>query len=195
MGRLSEVTVLFADARGFTELIHQRGPEEITPYIDEFFRRCSNIMVNYDGIIDHFRGDAVLGFFNVPIKRDDHVARAIAAATEIQQAVPEINLKRGQENLLKVGIGITTGWGLTTTVGSNTCTDYTVMGDVANIASRLQGLASPGEILVSDAVYEAVQGAFPDAHKRELELKGISHPVVAYTLTQVAGTGTYRADL
>ena len=183
MGRLSEVTVLSADTRGFTALIHERGPEEITPFIDEFFRRCSNIVVSHDGIIDNFRGDAVLGFFNVPIRRDDHVARAIAAASEIQQAVPEINVRRGEEDLLKVGIGITTGMALTTTVGSDECKDYTVMGDVANIASRLQGLAGPGEILVSNEVYKAAQGTFPGARKRVLELKGISDPVVAYSLT------------
>lgn len=155
----------------------------ITPYIDEFFKRCSSIVVSHDGIIDHFRGDAVLAFFNVPIKRDDHVKRAIAAATEIQQAVPGINLQGGRGELLKVGVGITTGLGLTTTVGSNACTDYTVMGDVANIASRLQGLADPGEILVSGEVYDVVQDEFPDAAKRVLELKGISQPIVAYTLT------------
>ena len=183
MGHLSEVTVLFADARGFTALIHERGPEEITPLIDEFFRRCTSIVVNHDGIIDNFRGDAVLGFFNVPIRRDDHVARAITAAKEIQLAVPEINLSLGQEELLKVGIGITTGLTLTTTVGSNDCKDYTVMGDVANIASRLESLAGPGEILVSDEVYKAVQGEYPDARKQELELKGITDPVVAYSLT------------
>ena len=183
MGRLSEVTVLFADARGFTALIHERGPEEITPFIDEVFRRCANIVVSHDGIIDNFRGDAGLGFFNVPVKRDDHIARAIAAATEIQQAVPHINLAKGEEQLLKIGIGITTGIALTTTVGSDSCKDYTIMGDVANIASRLQGLASPGEILVSDEVYNAVQKAFPDATQRVLELKGISQPVVAYTLS------------
>lgn len=182
MGRLSEVTVLFADTRGFTALIHQRGPEEITPYIDEFFKRCSSIMIKHDGIIDHFRGDAVLGFFNVPIRHDDHVQRAIAAAHEIQKAVPDINLAKGEEDLLKVGIGITTGWGLTTTVGSNRCTDYTVMGDVANLASRLQGMAGPGEILVSSDVYQAVQNGFPGARERVLELKGIDEPYVAFTL-------------
>ena len=182
MGRLSEVTVLFADARGFTALIHQRGPQEITPYIDEFFKRCSSIVVKHDGIIDHFRGDAVLGFFNVPIRHDDHVERAIAAAHEIQEAVPDINLAKGEEDLLKVGIGITTGWGLTTTVGSNRCTDYTVMGDVANFASRLQGMAGPGEILVSSEVYQAVQDGFPGASEKVLELKGIDDPYVAFSL-------------
>ena len=89
--------------------------------------------MKYDGIIDHFRGDAILGFFNVPIKHEDHVTRAVSVAQEIQQAVPDINLNQGQEDLLKVGVGITTGWGLTATVGTNLCKDYTVMGDVANI--------------------------------------------------------------
>ncbi len=97
MGRISEVTVLFADAHGFTTLIHQHGPQEITPYIDEFFRRCSNIVVGQDGIIDHFRGDAVLAFFNVPVRREDHLSRAINVEEEIQKAVPEINQSRGPD--------------------------------------------------------------------------------------------------
>ena len=175
--------MLFADARGFTTLIHERGPEEITPLIAEFFRRCSDIVVKYDGIIDHFKGDAILGFFNVPLKHDDHVARAVSVAKEIQQAVPDINLNQGQEDLLKVGVGITTGWGLTATVGTNLCKDYTVMGDVANIASRIQGMAGPGEIIVNEEVYEQVKDSFPDAEKQVLEIRGISYPVVAYLLT------------
>ena len=188
MGRLSEVTVLFADARGFTALIHERGPEEITPYIDEFFRRCSNIVIRHDGIIDHFRGDAVLAFFNVPVKREDHLPRAIEAAREIQMAVPEINRAQGDSDILKVGVGITTGMGLATTVGSNTCTDYTIMGDVANIASRLQGLAEPGEILIANEVYEAVRNSYPNAGKRVMDLKGISTPVDIYSLgTRTSG--------
>ena len=176
--------MLFADVRGFTALIHERGPEEITPLIAEFFRPCSDIVVKYDGIIDHFRGDAILDFFNVPIKHEDHVTRADSVAQEIQQAVPDINLNQGQKDLLKVGVGITTGRGLTATVGTNLCKDYTVMGDVANIASRIQGLAGLGEIIVTEEVYEQVRSTFPNAEKLVLELRGISYPVVAYLLAQ-----------
>ena len=140
--------------------------------------------MKYDGIIDHFRGDAILGFFNVPNKHEDHVTRAVSVAQEIQQTVPDINLNQGQEDLLKGGVGITTGWGLTATVGTNLCKDYTVMGDVANIASRLQGLAGPGEIIVTEEVYEQVRSVFPNAEKQVLELRGISYPVVAYLLAQ-----------
>lgn len=147
------------------------GPEEITLIVAEFFRRCSDIVVKYDGIIDHFKGDAILGFFNVPIKHEDYVIRAVSVAQEIQQAVPYINLNQGQEDRLKVGVGITIAWGLTATVGTNLCKDYTVMGDVANIASRLQGLAGPGEIIVTEEVYEQVPSTFPNAEKLVLELE------------------------
>ena len=140
--------------------------------------------MKYDGIIDYFRGDAILGFFNVPIMHEDHVTRAVSVAQEIRQAVPYINLNQGQEDLLKVGVGITTGWGLTATVGTNLCKDYTVMGDVANIASRIQGLAGLGEIIVTEEVYEQVRSTFPNAEKLVLELRGISYPVVAYLLAQ-----------
>ena len=81
-------------------------------------------------------------------------------------------------------MGITTGWDLTATVETNLRKDYTGMGDVANIASRLQGLAGPGEIIVTEEVYEQVRSVFPNAEKQVLELRGISYPVVAYLLAQ-----------
>lgn len=182
MGHLSEITVLFADCRDFTRLTHELGPQVITPLIDEFFRRCSDIVVSHDGILDNFRGDAVLAFFNVPIRREDHVSRAVTAATQIQLAVPEINVKLGGGDLLRVGVGVTTGMAYASLVGSDDCKDYTVMGDVVNIGSRLQGLAEQGEILVSQEVYDKVADAFPNARERVLEVKGISEPMHAYSL-------------
>ena len=88
------------------------------------------------------RGDAtassaVLAFFNLPIRRKDHITQAISAANQIQLAVPEINAKLRGDNLLRVGIGIITGMGYTAHVGSDSCKDYTMMGDVVNIGSRL----------------------------------------------------------
>ncbi len=136
-----------------------------------------------DGIVDNFRGDAVLAFFNVPIRHEDHVARAISAAKQIQLAVPAINAKLGGEDLLRVGVGITTGMAYAANLGSDDCKDYTMMGDVVNIGSRLQGLAGPGEILVSSEVYDTVNSDYPDAQERTLEVKGISHPVHAFALS------------
>ena len=117
MGHLSEVTVLFADCRDFTRLTLELGPEVITPLIDQFFRRCSDIVVSHDGILDKFLGDAILAFFNVPIRHEGHVAKAVTAATQIQLAVPEINAKLGGGDLLRVGVGVTTGMALASLVG------------------------------------------------------------------------------
>ena len=175
-------------------MVHERGPQAVTPYVDEFFRRCRDIVVSHDGILDNFQGDAVLAFFNVPIQREDHIARAVRAATQVQQDVPQINAKLGEVDLLKVGIGVTTGLAYTATMGSKDCKDYTAMGDVVNIGARLQGLAAAGEILVSEDVYWEVRDQFPNAGERVLELKGITEPVRAYSLANPAVKSGHSAS-
>ena len=174
--------MLFADARGFTTLVHERGPEALRPVMDDFFRRCREIVVRHDGIVDHFLGDAVLALFNAPVRHEDHAARAVRAAMAIQAVMPEVNAAAGEEGLLRVGIGISTGLAYTGVVGSDNCSDYTALGDTVNIASRLQGEAAAGEVLVTEQLYEQIADAYPDADKRVLELKGIGEPVPAYLL-------------
>jgi adenylate cyclase len=95
--------------------------------------------------------------------------------------------------VLGVGIGIATGTALTTNMGSTNCSDYTMVGDSINIASRLQGQAAPGEVLVTEEVYKAINAAFPGAMRAEYSLKGISPPVAAYRLVRDA-SATAQAD-
>lgn len=163
--------------------MHERGPEYVRPLVDALFRRCAAIVVRHDGIVDHFLGDAVMAFFNVPILREDHVEEAVGAATQIQLAVSSIKGPDGAEGLVKVGIGIATGYAYTGKLGSNSCRDYTALGDAANIAARLQSQAAPGEIVVHDEVYAIVKSAFPHARELNLQLKGFGEPVTAYSLT------------
>lgn len=164
-------------------MMRERGPEIVRPLVDELFRRCSEIAVSHDGIVDHFLGDAVMAFFNVPIRREDHIAQAISAAMEIQMAAADITVPGEDGQPLRVGIGISSGLAITGKVGSDSCEDYTALGDVVNIASRLQGETAPGEILVTEEVYYAVNTAFPNAQERRLDLKGIPESVDAYCLT------------
>ncbi len=152
------------------------------PLVEEFFHRCMDIVVSQDGIVDYFLGDAVMALFNVPIRHEDHIARAVRSATEIQLAVPEINAKLNEVDMLKVGIGVSSGLAYCGTVGSTDCKDYTALGDAVNIASRLQGQAAPGEIIVDEPVYSKVETTFPDAPERLLELKGIKTPLLTYSL-------------
>jgi len=183
-GRLSEVTVLFADCRGYTRLTHELGIEKLTPITEEFFKRSAAIIREHHGIVDHFLGDAVMALFNVPIKHDDHVLRAVTAAFRIQEAVDGINGKLHDALQLAVGIGIATGTALATNMGSTNCSEYTMVGDSINIASRLQGKAASGEILVTDEAYKAISAAFPDAVRVEYLVKGISQPIAARRLSR-----------
>ena len=183
-GRLSEVTVLFADCREYTRLTQELGIEKLTPVTEEFFKTSAEIIREHHGIVDRFLGDAVMAFFNVPIKHDDHVLRAVNAAFQIQEGVMRLNATLNGVFVLGVGIGIATGTALTSNMGSTNCSDYTMVGDSINIASRLQGQAAPGEVLVTEDVYKAINAVFPGAMRVEYFLKGISPPVAAYRLVR-----------
>ena len=170
--------MLFADCRGYTRLTHELGIEKLAPITEEFFKTSAAIITEHHGIVDHLLGDAVMALFNVPIKHDDHVLRAVRAAFRIQEAVNEINSKLNGAVVLNVGIGIARGLALATNMGSTSCSDYTMVGDAINIAARLQGKAGGGEILATEDAYRTVSTAFPDAVKVEYLLKGFSEPVV-----------------
>jgi len=109
----------------------------VAPITEEFFKFSAKVILAHNGIVDRLLGDAVMAFFNVPIKHDDHVARAVNAAFEIQEGVNRINATNDAEVVLGVGIGIATGTALATNMGSTNCNDYTMVGDTINIASRL----------------------------------------------------------
>jgi adenylate cyclase len=181
-GRLSEVTVLFADFRGYTRLTQELGIEKLAPLMEKFFKTSAQIIREHHGIVDHLLGDAIMALFNVPIKHDDHVLRAVSAAFAMQEAADHLNRGLDGAFVLGVGVGIATGTALATTLGSTNCSDYTMVGDSINIAARLQGKAARGEVLVTEDAYKAVSAAFPGAVRAEYVLKGISQPVVAHRL-------------
>ena len=173
---------MFADVRNYTQLMHEKGPQVVKPLVDDFVRRARETVVEHDGILDRYLGDAVLALFNVPVRRADHAQRAVRAALQIQKLVPEINARGGGEPLIRVGIGINSGVALTGIVGSASCDDYTALGDAINIASRLQNEAGPGEVVVTEAVYKLVADQFSAASEKTFQLKGIKDPVRAYVL-------------
>lgn len=174
--------MLFADCRGYTRLTHELGIEKLAPITEEFFRAAAALVREHHGIVDRLLGDGVMALFNVPIKHDDHMLRAVTAAFRIQEAVKRINVALDGGVVLGVGIGVATGTALATNMGSTNCSDYTMVGDAINIAARLQGQAEPGEILVTDEAYQPISAAFPGATRGEYVLKGLSQPVAAHRL-------------
>lgn len=175
-------------------MTQELGIEKLAPVTEEFFKTSAAAIREQHGIVDRLLGDGAMAFFNVPIKHDDHVLRAVKAAFQIQEAVQQINATLDGVFVLGVGIGIATGTALATNMGSTNCNDYTMIGDSINIASRLQGQAAPGEVLITEDAYKAISAIFVGASRVEYPLKGISHPVAARRLVQ-AGSTTSRQPL
>ena len=169
---------MFVDIRGYTALVEQMAPAEIVARLNRFYDIATQAIFRHDGTLDKLVGDEVMAFFGAPLQRRDHPKRAVAAALEILQEVAALP----ETNRLDIGIGISTGEAFVGNVGSKEFTDYTVLGDTVNVAARLQGAAARGEILISQDTYRAIAMAFPDARRRELDLKGTTELVTAWEI-------------
>ncbi len=179
-GRLVEVTVVFADLSSFTELTQDLGAERTHEVVDAFLRMASDILVRHGGFIDKYVGDAVMALFNVPLRHADHPKRAVFAASELESGLK--NLREHFRLELQASVGIATGWARVGRLGSEDSKDYTAIGDVVNLAARLQGKARPGEIMVGEECYKQVANDFPDLQGEILNVKGFREPVTAYRI-------------
>ena len=179
-------TIFFADLRGYTSLSQGADAEEMIGMLHDFYDVCASAVWEGDGIVNKFIGDAVLAIFNFPIMRKDHVRQAVLAGIELQRRCSEtkrlkvIN-KDGKACPVGVGIGIHTGLASIGEVGT-AYRDFTIVGSVVNMASRLQATAKPGEILVTEEVYGQVADLCPASQSRTSQLKGIAAPVRIYML-------------
>lgn len=178
-------TILFADIRGYTDLSQQVSPDKLNEVLHHFYDRCSAAIWERDGIVNKFIGDAVLAVFNFPLIRKDHVQNAVSAAVQLQQNCQHLKEEFGLSEIdtLGVGIGIHTGECYVGEVGT-TYKDFTAIGPVVNLTSRLQGAAAIGEIMVTEEVFTQVKDEFPDVQKKILSLKGINNPVNGYVLSK-----------
>ena len=175
-----EMTVVFADLSSFTEMTGRLGATTTYSVVDEFLRLASTTLMSHGAFIDKYIGDAVMALFNVPIKRADHAAAAVAAAAKLQELLPGLSERLGIP--LQASIGIASGFARVGRLGSDDIKDYTAIGDVVNQAARLQAQAGPTEILVPQDVYREVASAFPGVPAETLVLKGFSQRTVAYRL-------------
>ena len=136
-----EITVVFADLSSFTEMTGRLGATATYSVVDEFLRLASTTLINHGAFIDKYIGDAVMALFNIPIKRADHAAAAVAASAKLQELLPELSERLGV--LLHASIGIASGFARVGRLGSDDIKDYTAIGDVVNQAARLQAQAGP----------------------------------------------------
>jgi adenylate cyclase len=183
-GRLVEITMLFADLSSFTEMTNRLGAESTYGIVDEYLRFASGVLTGHGAFIDKYIGDAVMAFFNAPVKRADHAQAAVAAARELQEKLPALSERLGLK--LQATIGIATGFARVGRLGSDDIKDYTAIGEVVNQAARLQAQAHAGEIVVTEGVYRTIAAEFPGIPAESLTLKGFRESCVAYRLNNVS---------
>jgi adenylate cyclase len=191
-GRVVEITVLFADLSSFTELTQELGAERTHEVVDAFLRAATDAITRHGGFIDKYIGDAVMALFNVPLKQPDHERRAVAAAFDIQSRMGDLG-RRFQMHL-NAAIGVAAGWARVGRLGSGESRDITAIGDVVNLAARLEAKTRAGEILLSGDVYAKVAADYPGVPEERLALKGFKDPLAAYRL-QSRGDMPLPADL
>ncbi|MDX1712067.1 MAG: adenylate/guanylate cyclase domain-containing protein, partial [Rhodovibrionaceae bacterium] len=170
-----QVTVLFADLAGYTNLSNTLDPEEAHALLNRYFACVDSIVRHYGGSVDKHIGDSVMAVFGAPYAHEDDPLRAVRVAADIHDAMAGLEGEVGRE--LKAHIGIASGQVVASGTGSDVHTEYTVTGRSVNLASRLQDLAAAGETLISDGVYANVEQAVECSAKSDVAVKGFSEPI------------------
>ncbi len=180
-GERRTVTVLFSDVRGFTGLAESLPPEVVAEQLSEYFGAMVSIVFEHGGTLDKFIGDALLAVWGAPTAGEDDSARAVTAARQMLLKGAALNSRWGmlQRPPLEIGIGIHRGEAFAGTIGSPQRLEYTVIGDVVNVASRLCKEARAGEIVASEAVARQLPGQRTDAPEA-LVLRGREGAVLVY---------------
>jgi class 3 adenylate cyclase len=177
------MTVFFSDIRNFSLLTDSLEPEEIFHLLDKYLSEMTKMIHKYDGTLNKIVGDGLLVFFGDPIPMKDHGKRAVLMGIDMQKKVRDLReewLQYGYE--LGVGMGINTGYMTVGNIGSDIYKDYTVIGHQVNVAARLESLAKPGQILVSQRTYSRVRDLVEVEKVGEIKVKGIHNPIITYNV-------------
>jgi PAS domain S-box-containing protein len=191
-GTRRTVTILFGDVRGFSTYSEKNEPENVVDAINHYFTVAADAILLHEGIIDKFMGDAVMALFNTPfLPQEDHALRAVRAALAIDYDLCALREVLPQEQHLQMGIGIHTGEAVLGNIGSPDRLDFSAIGDAVNLAKRLQEVAGPGQILMSQAVYDLTKDSVEVVPMEEpIRVKGRTTAEQVYELVGFAQLST-----
>lgn len=181
-GTRQEVTIFFADIRGFSTFSHTLSPEQLVDTLNDYLALATDAILAEEGTLDKFMGDAVMAIFNAPLPQAAHPLRAVRAALRFQQAIVDHHRTVAPERRLSFGVGIATGQAVVGNVGTKQVRNYTAIGDSVNLAKRLQENAKAGQILLDATAYRRVRPEVEARRLPPLTIKGWDQPVEAYDL-------------
>jgi len=177
------LTVVFCDLVGSTELSGRLDPEELHEIIGNYQNAAADLIRRYGGYVAQFLGDGLLAYFGYPIAHEDDAQRAVRSALEIVIAVKQLSSRMSQP--LQVRVAAHTGLAVVGKLGDES--NVTVVGETPNVAARLQGVAEPGTVVISDSTYRLVEGFFVCASLGSHRLKGVQDPIHLYSVIAESG--------
>jgi len=186
-GELRDVTILFADIRGFTSMSHRSTPTSIVAMLNRYFEMVVDIVFHHEGTVDKYIGDEIMVLFGAPLDLTYPADHAISCALEIQGALKLFNKQRKKdgEEPIHIGIGINSGEVVVGSIGSSQTKQYTCIGDAVNVAARLVSLAEPGQVVISESTMKRLKGKAKYEVLPPIKLKGIEGDLEAYAVKEL----------
>jgi class 3 adenylate cyclase len=180
-GDVAEVTVLFADLRGFTPFSERTSPDRVVAMLNQYFGRAVPVLLDNGGTVVQFVGDAVMALFNAPARQPDHALRAARAALGMQEVTQA--LAEREPDWPRFRIGVNTGPALIGNIGSDEFRNFTAIGDTVNLAARLQQeVAEAGQVAIGPATHAAIANLAVARRLDPIGIKGKRHPVAPWVL-------------
>jgi class 3 adenylate cyclase len=179
-GTVAEVTVLFADLRGFTPYAERSPPDRVVALLNCYYGAAVPVVLEQGGTVVQFVGDAIMVLFNAPVRQPDHALRAARAALGMQQAVEAI--AAGDPDLPRFRVGVNTGPAVVGNIGSAEVRGFTAIGDTVNLAARLEAVARVGQVVLGEGTYRLIREVAIVTPLGSLNVKGKARPVDAYEL-------------
>jgi adenylate cyclase len=190
-GESLKVTILFTDIRSFTSISERMDPQQLVGLLNEYFTEMVGIVMQEDGVVDKYIGDAIMAVFGAPVPKEDDAVHAVRAAVRMRRALLELNERLEARGLprLRTGIGIHTGEVVAGNIGSEKRMEYTVIGDAVNLASRLETSTKDVgvNVLISEDTYALTKHVVEVRAVKEITVKGRKAPVMTYEVLGLQG--------
>ncbi|HKK49325.1 MAG TPA: adenylate/guanylate cyclase domain-containing protein, partial [Alkalispirochaeta sp.] len=185
VGENREMAILFSDIRSFTSISESMSPDDLVNSLNSYFSVMVDLIMNRNGIIDKYIGDAIMAFFGAPVHYEDDALQAVMAGIEMTEQVTVFNkaqVEAGKPEF-RIGVGINYGEVTVGNIGTEKKMDYTVIGDMVNLASRLEGLTKPyqQDLIIAESLFPYVNGQLPWRLLDSVAVKGKKTGVKIYT--------------
>ncbi len=186
-GEMCEISVLMADLRGFTRISEMLNATCIVRMLNAYLDVMTEIIMRHKGTIEEFIGDGILATFGAPIALPEHALQAVYCAVDMQLAIPALNRKFMMMGLpqVEMGVGIHSGEAIMGNIGSGKRAKYGAVGQVVNIASRIESCTLGGQVLISDVTLQLCRGALEIRGSHQVKAKGISEPLILHDVAAV----------